>query len=144
MRNIARVDMDTGAIINEPPFVKAYIGHLARSKGITKTQTDILYFLVENMNYDNCVSITKKRKSKFIQERKIVQQTYSNSITSLAKAGFIDIEGGGQYFINPDYFTKRDWTGTKALRASWTFGSDGVEFNRDIIDENGDVIIEGE
>ena len=56
----------------------------------------------------------------------------------------LDIQYRNQYFINPDYFTRSDWASTKMMVAKWTFSDDGVEFERDIIDENGDVIIEGE
>ena len=96
------------------------------------------------MNYDNFVCISTKQRDKFLKDRTTTPSSFSNCISSLAKIELLDIQDRNQYFINPDFFTKRDWTGTKALRASWTFGSDGVESNRDIIDENGDVIIEGE
>ena len=144
MVNMARVDLDTGEIKTEPPFVKAYIGHLAQVKGLPPLQTEVLYFLLSNMNYDNRVSITRTRKLRFIADHNTSSQTFSNCISKLAKVGFIDIEDSSQYFVNPDYFTKSDWTKTKRLVAKWTFSSDGVEFERDIINEFGEIIIEAE
>lgn len=144
MGNIIRVDDDTGEIKTEPPFVKAYVGHLAKMKGLPPMQTEVLYFLLCNMNYDNTVAITRKKKLKFIDDHKTSSQTFSNCISKLALVGFIDIEDVSQYFINPDYFTKSDWTKTKRLVAKWIFSDDGVEFQRDVIDDDGTVLIEAE
>lgn len=144
MPNIVRVDTDTGEIKAEPPFVKAYVGHLAKVKGLPPMQTEVLYFLLCNMNYDNTVAITRKKKLKFIADQKTTSQTFSNCISKLAMVGFIDIEDVSQYFINPDYFTKSDWSKTKRLVAKWTFSENGVEFERDIIDDDGTVLIEAE
>jgi len=144
MANIVRVDVDTGEIKTEPPFVKAYVGHLAKVKGLPPMQTEVLYFLLCNMNYDNTVAITRKKKLGFINSHKTTSQTFSNCISRLATVGFIDIEDVSQYFINPDYFTKSDWSKTKKLVAKWTFSEDGVEFEKDIIDDDGTVIVEAE
>ena len=144
MVNMARVDLDTGEIKTEPPFVKAYIGHLAQVKGLPPLQTDVLYFLLSNMNYDNRVAITRKSKLRFISDHNTSSQTFSNCISKLAKVGFIDIEDSSQYFVNPDYFTKSDWTKTKRLVAKWIFSDEGESFEHDIIDETGEVIVEAE
>ena len=144
MANIVRVDTDTGEIKTEPPFVKAYVGHLATVKGLPPMQTEVLYFLLCNMNYDNTVAITRRKKLAFIDDHKTTSQTFSNCISRLAVVGFIDIEDVSQYFINPDYFTKSDWSKTKKLVAKWTFSDSGVEFQKDIIDDDGTVLIEAE
>jgi len=144
-RDVGRFDRSTGEILEvEPPFVKAYAEHVTRVKGVTKMQTSVLWFLLSRMNFDNTVTVSRKVRSRFILEHKTSSNVFSNCIGALAKAKFLDIEGGGQYFINPDYFTRSDWASTKRMVAKWTFSDDGVEFERDIIDENGDVIIEGE
>lgn len=144
-RDIGRFDRETGEILEkEPPFVKAYAEHITSVKGVTKMQTDVLWFLLSRMNFDNTVCLSVKVRNRFIKGRNTSSSTFSNCITALAKAGFIDIEGHGQYFVNPDYFTRSDWTNTKKMVAKWTFSDDGMEFSKDVIDEYGDVIIEAD
>jgi len=144
-KDIGRFDRNTGEILQpEPPFVKAYAEHITSVKGVTKMQTSVLWFLLSRMNFDNTVCISIRVRNKFIDEMKTSSSSFSNCVTALAKAGFIDIEGHGQYFINPDYFTKSDWTKTKKLVAKWTFSDSGVEFQKDIIDDDGTVLIEAE
>ena len=144
-RNIGRFDRKTGEILErEPSFVKAYAEHISKVKGVTKMQTKVLWFLLSRMNFDNSVIISKNVRSKFIDENKTSSNVFSNCISALSKAKFLDLDGPGQYFINPEYFTRSDWTTTKRLVAKWTFSSDGVEFERDIINEFGEIIIEAE
>ena len=141
--NIARVDLDTGEIIGkEPPFVKAYVEHIAEVSGITKMQNDVLWFLLSRMRFDNTVSVTRKSKDAFAKKKGVSQSSFSNCISALAKSGLIEIEDRGQYLVSPEYFTKSDWSGTKGLIAEWSFTDSGTEFKRKIIDENGEVIIE--
>tara|TARA_R110002126_G_scaffold1757_1_gene10540 strand:+ start:2673 stop:3494 length:822 start_codon:yes stop_codon:yes gene_type:complete len=144
-RDVGRFDRNTGEILErEPPFVKAYAEHITRVKGVTKMQTEVLWLLLSRMNFDNSVVIYRSTRNKFIDENKTSSNVFSNCVSSLAKAGFLDIEGSGQYFINPDYFTRSDWVSTKKMVAKWTFSGDGVEFERSVINEIGEVIIEAE
>lgn len=145
MKDVVRIDRKTGEILQpEPPFVKAYTEHIANVKGLTKMQTSVLWFLLSRMSFDNTVCISSKIRNKFIADEKTTGSSFSNCVSSLVKANFIDIEGHGQYFINPDYFTKSDWTKTKRLVAKWTFSEDGIVFERDVIDDDGTVLIEAE
>jgi hypothetical protein len=141
--NIARVDLDTGEIIGkEPPFVKAYVEHVAKVSGLTKMQNDVLWFLLSRMRFDNTVSVTKKLKDRFAERKGVSKSSFSNCISALAKSGLIEIEERSQYLVNPEYFTKSDWSTTRGFIAEWSFTDSGTEFKRKIIDENGDVIID--
>lgn len=144
-RDVGRFDRNTGEVLEqEPPFVKAYAEHVTNVKGVTKMQTSVLWFLLSRMSFDNTVIVSSKLRNRFIIEHKTSSNVFSNCVSALAKSGFIDIEGSGQYFVNPDFFTRSDWTNTKKMVAKWTFSKDGVEFEKDIIDEMGEVIVEAE
>lgn len=150
MYNAKRVDMETGEVIDEPLFVKAYVNHLAAAKGISSLQQKVLYYLIGSMNYDNTVSITKRKRGRFLKMHNTTSQVFSNCISKLAVAGFLEIEGPGQYIINPTYFTKCNWSKTKGIISKWKFTDEGETFshrfisNDDVVDEDGELIIEGE
>ena len=139
------VDNDSGEIIErEPAFVKAYVEHISNVSGLSKLQNSVLWFLVSRMQFDNRVSIPKKARERFIEINGTSRATFANCISALAKRRFIDIEDRSQYFVNPTYFTKRNWAETRGLVAKWTFSDEGTEFTREIINEEGEVIVEAE
>lgn len=143
MRNIARIDLDTGEILaKEPPFVKAYVEQISKVTGLSGAQHKVLWFLLTKMQFDNSVSLKHKVKANFIKNGEVSLSSFSNCISALAKTGLIEIEGPSQYLINPQYFSKLDWEKTKGLVAQWTFTESGTEFKRNVVDENGEVIIE--
>jgi len=143
LRNIAKVDLDTGEIMGkEPPFVKAYAMHIASVEGLTKLQSEVLWFLLSRMSFDNFVCLSSRLRKRFVEDHKTSNKTFSNCISHLAKADFIDIQDSNQYFVNPSYFCRSDWNRNRSLVAKWTFNDDGVSFSKDIVDENGDVIVE--
>jgi hypothetical protein len=143
VRNIARIDLDTGEILaKEPVFVKAYVEQISKVTGLTGAQHEVLSFLLTKMQFDNSVSLKHKVKAEFIKTGKVSLSSFSNCISALSKAGMIEIEGPSQYMISPQYFSKCDWGKTKGMIAQWTFTDSGTEFKRKIIDENGEVIIE--
>jgi hypothetical protein len=143
VRNIARVDLDTGEILaKEPTFVKSYVEQISKVTGLTGAQHKVLWFLLTKMQFDNSVSLKHKVKAEFIKNGEVSLSSFSNCISALAKTGLIEIEGPSQYLINPEYFSKCDWGKTKGMIAQWTFTDNGTEFKRKIIDENGEVIIE--
>ena len=152
LKNIARVDLDTGEIVEkEPPFVKAYAMHIADVQGLTKMQSEVLWFLLSRMNFDNFVCLSRNLRKSFVERHKTTNTTFSNCISNLAKAEFIEIHDSNQYFINPGYFCRSDWKTTKTLVAKWTFSESGVVFERgasdktvDIVDDDGTVLIEAE
>lgn len=119
----------TGEIIEEPDFIKVYIKELCATKNLTSMQYKIFNFMLNNMNYDNVASYGATTKQKFLDDHKILNQTFNNNISKLIKSCLIERLARGEFRVNKRYAVKVDWSKVQSISWDATYSRKGKEEN---------------
>ena len=93
----------------EPPYVKMYLDDLSLLMKIPKSQEDILKMLLQKLDYDGYITLSKRYREKICEVLKIKDQTLRNGIRSLVKSGVIEHVSTNEYHANPYLFARGEW-----------------------------------
>ena len=76
---------------------------------IPKSQQDVLYQLLQYVDYENNIILSARLRKKIADDLQIKPQTLSNKIHQLARNGLIKVFGRNDYAVNPNLFGRGDW-----------------------------------
>ena len=113
---------------DEPHFVKFYVEHLLEFFNIKGASVGLLCMMLQEMNYQNEITINTRFKEKFRERFGLSQNKKTDTIRSclskLERRGLIKkLAWGGVYMVNPKIFGKGDFRDIKKLQASFDYMS---------------------
>ncbi|MBA6252858.1 replication/maintenance protein RepL [Colwellia sp. MB3u-55] len=105
----------------EPPFVKLYISDIELLYRLKKNSGDLLFELLNYMNYEGEITVNKLMKERICAKLEIKNiGSIGNYLTQLVKKDIFQRIGQGVYLANPYLFAKGDWSkNIKGLRVSY-------------------------
>ncbi len=126
----------------EPPFVKVYIQDICALNNVPKSQQDVLYYLIQKLDYEGFITLSTRYRNLICEYLKIKPQTLSNKIQSLMKTGLIKVVGRNEYEVNPFFFGRGLWVDIYNNRQKGKFSmtikysqNGDREFSTSVVDE---------
>lgn len=101
---------------SEPPYVKLYIEDISKLYDIPSAGKDLIYALLQRMDYQGYISLSKAYKELICKEIGVQDKTIRNTLTNLIKKGVIKNIGKGLYEMNPDLFARGTWSDIQKRR----------------------------
>jgi len=99
----------TKMVPKEPSYIKMYLDDLGKLFDLPKGPRELLYVLVQRMDYDGFISITASAKDRLCEKLSIQKQTFANYLNTLSKSSILRNVGRGEYEVNPHLFAKGEW-----------------------------------
>jgi hypothetical protein len=130
------IDVDTGEIIqitdqktyrvsNEPDFIKLYLNDLVKLQNLPPSANNILYLLLQNMDYQNRIYITKSIKENVIKKLNISLSSLEKAVKGYIDKGLITKLDSSTYLTNPEIFGRGSWQNVKEIRMLVSYSSKG-------------------
>lgn len=119
----------------EPAFVKLYLDHLGKFKGVSTTYSPILYAFLQRTTYANpqddeggMLLVLNKGLKTIIAKRLGTSLTkVDHAVTEFVRADYMRRVAKGVYQFNPDMFGLGDWRSINNVRATYHYNSGKVE-----------------
>jgi len=90
-------------VLKEVPFVKVFLEALAKNLELTKAQSKIFFWVLENMDRENLVYVDQKKLS---QQLGLSYGTIMNTFSLFQKRRILRKEGPHLYRVNPSIAAK--------------------------------------
>lgn len=118
----------------EPSYIKLYLDHLARFKGVQISLNPILteclkyitYASGEESNGGMLLILNKFLKDQIAKKCGVSLQRVNNAITEFVKKGYMRRIDLGSYQLNPFLFGKGEWKDIENVRATFDYGTGEV------------------
>ncbi|MDE6424918.1 MAG: hypothetical protein K2K89_02105, partial [Ruminococcus sp.] len=138
------VDSDTGEVKSEvkrhtqrirvgkePPYVKLYLDHLSRFKGLQLSLNPILAEMLKKTTYANpkeqdggmILYLNKPLKADIAKMCGVGLHRVDNAVTEFVKKGYMRRLDLGKYQFNPFFFGKGEWKDIENIRATFDYGT---------------------
>lgn len=96
------IDMDNINDFREQDFIKMYKWHyMATGSGLTGVESDVLRFLLSQMDDRNVSAPSKRKREQFYLARGICKVQMSRAIARIRACGYVEQLGRGEYLVNP-------------------------------------------
>ncbi len=130
------VDVLTGEIVvsettslleKEPNFTKLYFKDLLNLIGFSGGIYEILFLIVEKMDYLNSVILIKSVKEDIAKKLNIKLDTVNKAITTLYNKGVLirKLDSRSVYVVNPNYFAKGAWKDISKIKMQLEYTPEG-------------------
>lgn len=141
---IQAVDFETGEIVSEsrtesytkkvskePSFIKLYLDHLGRFKGLATGFSPILFRMLEKGTYADendedggmILFLNKPLKAVIAKKCGVSLHRVDNAVTEFVKKGYMRRLDLGMYQFNPYLFGKGEWKDIENIRANFDYGT---------------------
>lgn len=138
------IDNDTGEVKNEvkrhtqrvrigkePQYVKLYLDHLSRFKGLQLSLNPILSELLKKTTYADpkeqnggmILYLNKPLKADIAKMCGISLSRVDHAVTEFVKKGYMRRLDLGKYQFNPFFFGKGEWKDIENIRATFDYGT---------------------
>ena len=115
----------------EPTFIKLYLDHLSRFKGLQISLNPILGELLRNTSYANLTDLdggmvlylNKPLKADIAKKCGVSLHRVDNAVTEFVKKGYMRRLDLGKYQFNPFFFGKGEWKDIQNIRATFDYGT---------------------
>lgn len=115
----------------EPSYVKLYLDHLSRFKGLQLSFNPILAELLKSTTYANLndqdggmlLFLNKPLKEIIAQRCGVSLGRVDNAVTEFVKKGYMRRLKLGMYQFNPFFFGKGEWKDIENIRAMFDYGT---------------------
>ncbi len=136
---INKLTQKTYTASNEPNYIKLYLDDLAKLKNLPPSANNILYLLMQNMDYKNRIYITKSIKDNICKSLNISDSSLNKAIKIYIDKGLFTKLDAQTYFTNPDIFGRGAWSDIKEIRMLVSYSKQGKlvlnyeEYNKKIV-----------
>ena len=115
----------------EPNFIKVYLDHLGKYKGVQVSLTPILEQLLNHTSYANIgedsggmiLYLNKALKSNIAKSSNISLTRVDHAVTAFVKKGYMRRIEIGMYQFNPFLFGKGEWKDIENIRTTFDYGT---------------------
>lgn len=115
----------------EPNFIKVYLDHLGKYKGVQVSLTPILEQLLNHTSYANIgedsggmiLYLNKALKSNIAKSLNISLTRVDHAVTDFVKKGYMRRIEIGMYQFNPFLFGKGEWKDIENIRTTFDYGT---------------------
>ena len=116
---------------NEPPFVKLYLDHLSRFKGVQVSLNPILAEMLKYTSFANpseyeggmLLFLNKPLKEIIAKKCGVSLHRVDNAVTEFVKKGYMRRLDLGMYQFNPFFFGRGAWKDIANIRATFDYGT---------------------
>lgn len=118
----------------EPAYIKLYLDHLSRFKGLQVSLNPILFEMLKHASYANSNSrkggmllfLNKPLKKIIAENCGVSLGRVDNAVTEFVKKGYMRRLELGMYQFNPFLFGKGEWADIENIRATFDYGTGEV------------------
>lgn len=115
----------------EPTYVKLYLDHLSRFKGLQLSLNPILAELLKNTSYADSseedggmiLYLNKPLKADIAKRCAVSLSRVDHAITEFVKKGYMRRLDLGKYQFNAYFFGKGEWKDIENIRATFDYGT---------------------
>jgi hypothetical protein len=116
----------------EDDFIKLYLSDIGYLHKLQPNQQELLYYFLQNMNYNNLIVINKTIKEMIAKESNKSYRTVENALTSYVDTGIFLRQGRGVYIANPYLFGKGRFEDIQKIRMEIVYTSEGLKLRSQI------------
>ena len=127
----SRTETYTKKVGKEPPYVKLYLDHLSRFKGLQLSLNPILAQLLQKTSYADendpeggmILYLNKPLKSDIAKKCGLSLTRVDHAVTQFVKKGYMRRLDLGKYQFNAHFFGKGEWKDIENIRATFDYGT---------------------
>lgn len=121
-------------VLREPNFIKLYLDHLSRFKGIQVGLNPILMEMMRSASYANIddrsggqvICLNKWLKESIAKKCNVSIYRIEQAISEFVKKDYMKRIAIGTYQLNPFLFGKGEWTDIVGIRATYDYATGKV------------------
>lgn len=115
----------------EPTYIKLYLDHLGKFKGLQLSLNPILAELLKSTSYADVseenggmiLYLNKPLKADIAKRCEVSLSRVDHAVTEFVKKGYMRRLDLGKYQFNPFFFGKGEWVDIENIRATFDYGT---------------------